>query len=48
MPASRRREIDRQRSLADLRQQLTAAIGNENFEFAAILRDKIKKLESTK
>ena len=46
MPAARRRIIERQRSLSELKAQIKSAVVNENYELAATIRDKIKKLET--
>ena len=49
MPSSRRFDIDRRALLESLKSDLRGAIDAENFELAASLRDKIKKLkEKTK
>jgi protein arginine kinase activator len=45
MPSSHRSDLDRQALLESLRSDLRGAINDENFELAASLRDKIKKLE---
>ena len=47
MPSSRRARLDRERALTELKASLKSAISEENFELAAILRDKIKNLENT-
>ncbi len=46
MPSSYRSEIDRTRSIAELKAKIKIAIEAENFELAATLRDKIRKLEA--
>lgn len=46
MPSSRRSDIDRQAMLKSLKSDLKSAVEAENFELAASLRDKIKKLEA--
>ncbi len=46
MPLSRRESIDRTRSIAGLKDQLKIAVEAENYELAASLRDKVRKLES--
>jgi protein arginine kinase activator len=38
-------ELSRQRELRDLREQLQAAVQQEDFERAAVLRDRIRELE---
>ncbi len=45
MPSSYRSAIDRIRSVSELRSQIKLAIETEDFELAAALRDKIRKLE---
>ena len=45
MPSSRRADIDKQRALEALRADIRVAVENENYELAASLRDKVKKLE---
>ena len=45
MPLSYRSAIDRTRSIADLKAKLRIAVESENYELAATLRDKIRKLE---
>lgn len=45
MPSSRRADIDRLRALESLRAEIKLAIEKENYELAATLRDKAKKLE---
>ncbi len=44
-PAKHRKEVQNRSELDSLREELKAAIAHEDFESAAILRDKIKKLE---
>lgn len=48
MPSSRRALIDRLRSIAELKAQIKIAIESENYELAATLRDKIRKLEGSR
>lgn len=48
MPLSYRSAIDRTRSIADLKARLRIAVESENYELAATLRDKIRKLEGTR
>ena len=45
MPSSRRADIDRQKALEMLRADIRVAVENDNYELAASLRDKMKKLE---
>ena len=45
MPSSRRADIDRQKALESLKFDMRVAVENENYELAASLRDKVKKLE---
>ncbi len=45
MPSSRRADIDRIRALEALRAEIKLAVEKENYELAATLRDKAKKLE---
>lgn len=47
MPSSYRSALDRTRSITDLRNRIKTAIECENYELAAELRDKIRKLESS-
>ena len=47
MPSSYRSALDRTRSITDLKNRIKTAIECENYELAAELRDKIRKLEST-
>ena len=47
MPSSRRTAIDRQRALEALRADIRAAVESENYELAASLRDRMKKLEAS-
>ncbi len=46
MPSSRRERFDRIRSISELKTQIKLAVESENYELAATLRDKIRKLES--
>ena len=46
MPLRRKKAIERQKSVADLRRQISSAIAEENYELAAALRDKVKRLET--
>lgn len=46
MPLRRRKAIERQKSVADLRRQISSAVAEENYELAAALRDKVKRLET--
>ncbi len=48
MPSSRRAYIDRIRSISELKAQIRIAVESENYELAATLRDKIRKLEGTR
>ncbi len=48
MPSSRRAAIDRIRTMAELRAQIKLAVETEDYELAATLRDKIRKLEGTR
>lgn len=48
MPMRRRRAIERQRSIEELRLQISSAVAKENYELAAALRDKVKSLENEK
>ena len=45
MPSARRARLDRERILIETKSELRRAIEKENFELAAILRDKIRSLE---
>lgn len=45
MPSARRKRLDRERRLTELRVELRRAIDGECFELAATLRDKIRDLE---
>ena len=45
MPSARRKRLDRERQLTELRVELKRAINSESFELAATLRDKIRALE---
>lgn len=47
MPSLRRSDIDRKKALERLRSEIKLAVENENYELAASLRDKVKKLELT-
>lgn len=47
MPAARRRRLEREKTLASLKNELRAAVESESFELAATLRDKIRKLTSS-
>ena len=47
MPSSRRAAIDRRKALEALRSDIRAAVENENYELAASLRDRMKKLEGS-
>ena len=47
MPSSYRIAIDRTRSISELKAKIKNAVENENYELAAELRDKIRKLESS-
>ena len=46
MPSSYRASIDRTRTITELKIKIKNAVENENYELAAELRDKIRKLES--
>lgn len=46
MPSSYKSQIDRTRTIAELKAQIKIAIEAENYELAATLRDKIRKLEA--
>lgn len=48
MPSSYRASIDRTRSIAELKAKIKIAIEAENYELAATLRDKIRKLEGSR
>jgi len=48
MPSTRRALIDRLRSIAELKTQIRIAVESENYELAATLRDKIRKLEGAR
>jgi protein arginine kinase activator len=48
MPSSRRSAIDRMRSISELKTQIKHAVESENYELAATLRDKIRKLEGSR
>ena len=45
MPSSRRAFIDKKKALEALKADIKVAIEKENYELAASLRDKVKKLE---
>ncbi len=45
MPSARRKRLERERKLTELRVELRRAVDSECFELAATLRDKIKELE---
>ena len=45
MPSSIRADIDKQKALEALKADIRAAVEKENYELAASLRDKVKKLE---
>ncbi len=47
MPSSRRERFGRLRSIAELKAQIKLAVESENYELAATLRDKIRKLETS-
>ncbi len=46
MPHGHRESIGRARSISELKSQLKLAVESENYELAATLRDKIRKLEN--
>ena len=46
MPSARRKRLDRERRLTELRVELKRAIDSESFELAATLRDKIRAIEN--
>ncbi len=46
MPHEHRESLGRARSISELKSQLKIAVGAENYELAATLRDKIRKLEN--
>ena len=48
MPSSRRDNIDRIRSISELRSRIRLAVESENYELAASLRDEVRRLESGK
>ena len=48
MPSSRRVAIERMRSISELKAQIKLAVETENYELAATLRDKIRKLEGSR
>lgn len=45
MPRSRKMAIEKKKALAEMKEKMKIAISEENFELAATLRDKIKKIE---
>lgn len=45
MPSARRTDIDRRKTLDRLRREIKGAVESENYELAATLRDKVKRLE---
>ena len=45
MPSSYKAEIDRTRSISELKVKIKIAVESENYELAATLRDKIRRLE---
>lgn len=45
MPISHRSDIDRRKTLEKLKREIKSAVESENYELAATLRDKVKKLE---
>ena len=47
MPSSYKSQIDRTRSISELKAKIKIAIESENYELAATLRDKIRKLEGS-
>ena len=47
MPSSYKAEIDRTRSISELKAKIRIAVESENYELAATLRDKIRKLEGS-
>ena len=46
MPSARRESFERLKSIAELKAQIKIAVESENYELAATLRDKIRKLEN--
>ena len=48
MPSSYRALIDRTRNIAELKTKIKIAVEAENYELAATLRDKIRKLEGSR
>ncbi|MBR3878579.1 MAG: UvrB/UvrC motif-containing protein [Clostridia bacterium] len=47
MPSSYKAEIDRTRSISELKVKIRSAVESENYELAATLRDKIRRLEGS-
>jgi protein arginine kinase activator len=47
MPSLRRARLEKERNLKELKAELKAAISDESFELAVIIRDKIRNLENT-
>ena len=47
MPSARRSDIDRRRALERLKTEIKLAVENENYELAASLRDKVRRLEAS-
>lgn len=47
-PAKFKKQNDKKRELDELKRQLSEAVKNEEYENAAVIRDKIKELESNK
>ena len=45
MPSARRKRLERERRLTELRVELRRAVDSESFELAATIRDKIRELE---
>ena len=46
MPSQRRKRMEKEAAIARLREELRTAIEGESFELAAVLRDKIRNLET--
>lgn len=46
MPSRRRKRMEKEAAIKRLREELRAAVEGESFELAAVLRDKIKNLET--
>ena len=46
MPQKKRKALDKERSIASLKQRIKLAIAKEDYELAATIRDEIKKLEA--